>query len=241
MVVPGIRRTASTTSQKSRSPPAAELLWSPPVTIAVTMNEAITVAGVPTLSLNNGGTATYAESTGTDTLLHHHYRVRATLRWERSQSPVSTRRAIIVDAAGDTANAGVTGTPFGSPAGLDGDRAEHLRHAGHGDQFGRRRAVDRQRFFGQHRLLRLLGVSGTSLGFIAPPSGSSGSGQTAPTTTADWLSVAAQDPGAGRGRLALPRPASPTVPPLPVTRHHPRKPRLSVGAGWTSLPMLVDH
>jgi two-component sensor histidine kinase len=38
------------------------------VTITVTMNEAMTVSGKPTLSLNDGGTATYSGGSGTNTL-----------------------------------------------------------------------------------------------------------------------------------------------------------------------------
>ena len=38
------------------------------VTIVVTMNESVTVTGTPTLTLNDGGTATYLAGTGTDAL-----------------------------------------------------------------------------------------------------------------------------------------------------------------------------
>ena len=38
------------------------------ITLTLNLNEVVTVSGVPTLTLNNGGTATYSGGSGTDTL-----------------------------------------------------------------------------------------------------------------------------------------------------------------------------
>ena len=49
-------------------PASGDLIAGKKVTLTLTMNEAVTVNGTPTLTLNDGGTATYASGSGTDAL-----------------------------------------------------------------------------------------------------------------------------------------------------------------------------
>ena len=60
--------TNPTLSSIVESPASGDLIAGQKVTLTLTMNEAVTVNGTPTLTLNDGGTATYASGSGTDAL-----------------------------------------------------------------------------------------------------------------------------------------------------------------------------
>ena len=232
-VVPGIPGTASGNVVKVAvtSGDGTATIGSK-VTIAVTMNEAMTVSGVPTLSLNDGGIATYAGGSGTNTL---------TFTTTISTSDVAVPAlavtgvnlpsgSIIVDAAGDSANlSGITQTPTGAPA-------VSLGSVPHGN--GTRQGRGSSARFRAAGYSAVLGVSGKSLAFIAAPNGSSGAGPSSSTTTPDWLSVSAQDGGQGpteaRHFLSGFHPAI-------TPSNAPTSPGGTIawaGSTWTSLPLF---
>ena len=62
---PQIDTTAPTVSSLTESPSSGDLNVGKVVTLTVNLSEAVTVAGTPTLTLNDGGTATYTGGSGT--------------------------------------------------------------------------------------------------------------------------------------------------------------------------------
>jgi hypothetical protein len=176
------------------------------VTIAVSLNEVVTVSGVPTLSLNDGGTATYTGGSGTKTLTFSNTVNTSNLAVPAlavTQVNLPTGAAI-VDAAGDNANlSGVTRTITGAPAVAPGS----LQTASSAEfsttsaaliapvtASGGTSTTDLSGMISAS----VTGVSTNSLGFIAATNGSSGSGQIAPAApTQNWLGAVMKDPGAG--------------------------------------------
>src|SRR5262249_34788560 len=65
---PQIDTTAPTVTQVIASPASGVELPGDTVTLTLTFGEMVTVTGIPTLTLNDGGTATYVSGSGTNTL-----------------------------------------------------------------------------------------------------------------------------------------------------------------------------
>src|SRR5262249_20389260 len=85
------------------------------VTLTVNMSEGVTVAGgVPTLSLNNGGTANYTGCAGHNAQTQTLTNVAGRLIIEHAVTAVNLNRATVTDAAGNMAHrAGAVSNPIG--------------------------------------------------------------------------------------------------------------------------------
>ena len=80
------------------------------------MSEAVTVAGgTPTLTLNDGGTATYASGSGTNALTFSYTVAPATARPTCTPTAVNLNTAAITDGAGNAANLSLSGLTQNGP------------------------------------------------------------------------------------------------------------------------------
>ncbi len=233
-VVPGIPGTASS-NVVGVSAGGGTATPGTKVTITVTMNEAMTVSGKPTLSLNDGGTATYSGGSGTNTLTF-----TSTISTGNVAVPALAitgvnlpAGSIIVDAAGDAANlSGITqalsgapavstaAVPAGASAPITATSSALVAPAGSssGSSTG-----------------AVLGVSSNALAFIAPPAGTDTAA--AGSAMPDWLSVAAGDAGSGNPVHLL----GGWQPGVPLPGDHATDGGIpaSTGATWTTLPMFA--
>ena len=102
----------------SESPSSGDLNAGKVVTITLDMSEVVTVnttGGTPTLSLNDGGTATYVGGSGTGALTFS-YTVQAGQNTsDLTETAVNLNGAAITDGAGNAANLSLAGLPQGSP------------------------------------------------------------------------------------------------------------------------------
>jgi hypothetical protein len=84
--------------------------------LALTLSEAVTVAGgTPTLTLNDGGVATYVSGSGTDVLKFSYTVAAGQTTAALAATRVSLNGATIADTAGDAANLALTGITQAGP------------------------------------------------------------------------------------------------------------------------------
>ena len=85
------------------------------VTLTLTMSEAVTVAGgTPTLTLNDGGTATYTGGSGSNALTFSYTVAAGQNTPDLTVTAVNLNGATITDSAGNSANFSGTLTPPGT-------------------------------------------------------------------------------------------------------------------------------
>ena len=113
-----IDTTTPVISSISETPVNGDLNAGKTVIYTFTMSEAVTVntaGGAPTLTLNDGGTATYTSGSGSNAL-NFTYTVQAGENTpDLMVSAVNLNGAAIVDGAGNAASISLTGLPQGSP------------------------------------------------------------------------------------------------------------------------------
>ncbi len=102
----------------AESPSSGDLNAGKVVTITLNMTENVTVnttGGTPTLTLNDGGTATYVSGSGSNAL-NFSYTVAAGQNTpDLMETAVNLNGATITDGAGNAANLSLAGLPQGSP------------------------------------------------------------------------------------------------------------------------------
>jgi len=88
------------------------------ITLSVAFNKAVSVSrGVPTLTLNNGGVATYVSGSGTDTLVFLTTVATGQVTPDLAVTAIKLNGAVVVDRRGQAANlAGAVGNPAGTLA-----------------------------------------------------------------------------------------------------------------------------
>ena len=113
---PQIDTTAPTISSLVESPSTGTLSPGSIVTLTVKMSEAVTVSGgTPTLTLNDGGTATYSSGSGTDALTFR-YTVGAGQNTSAlSATAVNLNSATVKDGGGNAANLSLSGLTQSGP------------------------------------------------------------------------------------------------------------------------------
>ena len=115
---PRIDTTAPSITSISESPSSGDLNAGKVVTITLNMSEVVavnTTGGTPTLTLNDGGTATYVGGSGTNALMFS-YTVQAGQNTpDLMETAVNLNGATIIDGAGYAANLSLAGLPQGSP------------------------------------------------------------------------------------------------------------------------------
>ena len=113
---PQIDTVTPTISAIAESPSSGDLDAGKTVTYTLTLSEAVTVAGgTPTLTLNDGGTATYTSGSGTSALTFSYTVAAGQNTPDLMISAVSLDGATIADGAGNAANLSLTGLTQGSP------------------------------------------------------------------------------------------------------------------------------
>ena len=86
------------------------------VTLTLNLSEAVTVAGgTPTLTLNDGGTATYTGGSGTNALTFSYTVLAGQNTPDLMTTAVNLNGATIKDGAGNGANLSLSGIAQGSP------------------------------------------------------------------------------------------------------------------------------
>ena len=107
-----INTTAPVISAIAESPSSGDLDAGKTVTYTLTMNEVVTVnttGGSPTLSLNDGGTATYVSGSGTSTLTFSYTVGAGQNTAALAATAVNLNSATITDGAGNAASLSLTG------------------------------------------------------------------------------------------------------------------------------------
>ena len=115
---PQIDTTTPTISAIAESPSSGDLDAGKTVTYTLTMSEVVTVnttGGSPTLSLNDGGTATYVSGSGSSALTFSYTVLAGQNTPDLVVSAVNLNSAIIQDGAGNAANLSISGLSQGSP------------------------------------------------------------------------------------------------------------------------------
>ena len=113
-----INTTAPVISAIAESPSSGDLNAGKTVTYTLTMSEVVTVnttGGSPTLSLNDGGTATYVSGSGTSALTFSYTVLAGQNTPDLVVSAVNLNGATIKDGAGNAASLSLTGLTQGSP------------------------------------------------------------------------------------------------------------------------------
>ena len=107
---PKIDTTAPTIASLADSPSSGDLDAGRTITLTVNLSEAVTVAGgTPTLTLNDGGTASYVSGSGTSALTFS-YTVGAGQNTAGLQaSAINLGTATVADGAGNAANLSLSG------------------------------------------------------------------------------------------------------------------------------------
>jgi large repetitive protein len=82
------------------------------VTFTVTLSEAIAVTGTPNLALNNGGTATYTNGSGNNSLIVSHRVAGRTDRGRSDRDWMALNGGGVGDAAGNAANLRASTSPI---------------------------------------------------------------------------------------------------------------------------------
>ena len=115
---PQIDTTAPSISSIVETPSSGDLNAGKVVTITLDMSEAVTVntaGGMPTIALNDGGTASYVSGSGTSAL-NFSYTVTAGQNTpDLMETAVNLNGSTIKDGAGNAGNMSLTGIPQGSP------------------------------------------------------------------------------------------------------------------------------
>ena len=115
---PQIDTLTPTITSLAESPSTGDLNASKVVTITLGMSEVVTVnttGGTPTLSLNDGGTATYVGGSGTNALTFSYTVLQGQNTPDLLETAVNLNGATIADGAGNIANLSLVGVPQGSP------------------------------------------------------------------------------------------------------------------------------
>ena len=99
----------------TESPSAGSVVTGQTVMLALDMSEAVTVSGVPTLGLNDGGTATYAAGSGSSVLTFNYTVLAGQTTPDLAVNSVNLNGGAITDGAGNAAN--LTGAAT-NPAGI---------------------------------------------------------------------------------------------------------------------------
>ena len=102
----------------AEAPTSGDLNAGKTVTYTLTMSEAVTVntaGGSPTLTLNDGGTATYVSGTGTNALTFSYTVLAGQNTPDLMVSAVNLNGATLRDGAGNAASLSLVGLPQGSP------------------------------------------------------------------------------------------------------------------------------
>ena len=105
-------------SSLAESPSSGDLDAGKTVTYTLTMSEVVTVnttGGSPTLSLNDGGTATYVSGSGTSALTFSYTVLAGQNTPDLMATAVNLNGATIQDGSGNSANLSLTGITQGSP------------------------------------------------------------------------------------------------------------------------------
>ena len=114
-----IDTTAPVVSTISETPSTGALNAGKVVTYTINMSEVVTVnttGGSPTLSLNDGGTATYTSGSGTNALTFSYTVLAGQNTPDLMVSGFNLNGASIADGAGNSANLSLTGIAQGSPS-----------------------------------------------------------------------------------------------------------------------------
>ena len=137
--------SASPTSRPwSRAPSSGDLDAGKTVTYTLTMSEVVTVnttGGSPTLSLNDGGTATYVSGSGTSALTFSYTVLAGQNTPDLMVTAVNLNGATIQDGSGNSANLSLTGITQGSPQ-IDTTRADGFVGDGDRGRLRRRQGAD---------------------------------------------------------------------------------------------------
>ena len=115
---PQIDTTAPSINSIAESPSNGDLNAGKVVTITLNMTENVTVntaGGTPTLTLNDGGTATYVSGTGSNALVFSYTVLAGQNTPDLMETAVNLNGATITDGAGNAANLSLAGLPQGSP------------------------------------------------------------------------------------------------------------------------------
>jgi hypothetical protein len=115
---PQIDTTAPVISAISETPSSGDLNAGKTVAYTITMSEVVTVnttGGTPTLSLNDGGTATYVGGSGTNAITFSYTVLAGQNTPDLKVAAVNLNGAAVQDGAGNTANLSLTGLTQGSP------------------------------------------------------------------------------------------------------------------------------
>ena len=107
---PQVDTTTPTISSLTESPVSGDLGTGKTVTFTVALSEVVTVAGgTPTLTLNDGGTATYVSGSGTNTLTFGYTAAAGQSTSALAATAVNLNTATIADGAGNAANLSLNG------------------------------------------------------------------------------------------------------------------------------------
>ncbi len=115
---PQIDTTAPVISSITETPSSGDLNAGKTVAYTITMSEVVTVnttGGTPTLSLNDGGTATYVSGSGTNALTFSYTVLTGQNTPDLMVAAVNLNGAAVQDGAGNSANLSLTGLTQGSP------------------------------------------------------------------------------------------------------------------------------
>src|ERR1700730_17802320 len=113
---PQIDTTTPVISSIAEIPSSGDLNAGKTVTYTLTMNEVVTVAGrTPTLTLNDGGTATYIGGSGSNALTFSYTVGAGQNTADLAVTAVNLNSATVKDGAGNVANLSLTGLTQGSP------------------------------------------------------------------------------------------------------------------------------
>ena len=115
---PQIDTTTPTISSIVESPSSGDLDAGKVVTLTLDMSESVTVntaGGSPTLTLNDGGTATYISGSGTNALTFSYTVLAGQNTPDLTVTAVNLNGATFTDGAGNAANLSLSGLTQGSP------------------------------------------------------------------------------------------------------------------------------
>ena len=113
---PQIDTAAPTISSLTETPSAGDLNAGKTVTFTLKLNEPVTVAGgTPTLTLNDGGTATYTGGSGSSALTFGYIVGAGQKTASLSATAVNLSSASVTDGAGNAANLSLTGLTQSGP------------------------------------------------------------------------------------------------------------------------------
>ena len=106
---------APTVSSLAESPASGDLNAGNAVSITLNLSEAVTVNGTPTLTLNDGGTATYTSGSGTNALTFSYTVAAGQNTASLAATAVNLNGATVTDGTGSAANLSLTGLTQSGP------------------------------------------------------------------------------------------------------------------------------